>query len=283
MIRRSCPRIGVTPRALPGKDRRPAGSGIKKLISWNVNGIRAVEKKGFTDIVAEMDADILAIQETKAHPDQLSQELKAIDGYESYWHSAERKGYSGVAVYSRLKPRQVTYGLGSESGNLPGYVVLTAGRGSSGGATLYQSGFLPSSYAGVLFRNEGDAVLNLSNPQGVTDDLQRKTLSTIKSLNQRRYQEVHDPEITSRIGRASTATRSRLPGTREERRDAPPGSFGSFGHRWTACRPRVGRDLHDVGPRLLRRSSGGSGVPRLAEHFVTDGRVPSRRTRQRLG
>lgn len=93
----------------------------------------------------------------------------------------------------------VTYGLGSESENLPGYVVLTAGRGSSGGATLYQSGFLPSSYAGVLFRNEGDPVLNLSNPHGVHQELQQKTLSAIKQLNQTRYHEVHDPEITSRI------------------------------------------------------------------------------------
>jgi hypothetical protein len=61
----------------------------------------------------------------------------------------------------------LTYGLGSESRNLPGYVVLTAGRGSSGGATLYQSGFLPSTYGGVLFRNQGEPVLNLTNPRGI--------------------------------------------------------------------------------------------------------------------
>ena len=61
----------------------------------------------------------------------------------------------------------INYGLGSESNNLPGYVVLTAGRGSSGGATLYQSGFLPSSYGGVLFRNQGEPVLNLANPAGL--------------------------------------------------------------------------------------------------------------------
>jgi hypothetical protein len=59
----------------------------------------------------------------------------------------------------------LTYGLGSESQNLPGYVVLTAGRGSSGGATLWQSGFLPSVHAGVLFRNQGEPVLNLENPE----------------------------------------------------------------------------------------------------------------------
>ena len=104
----------------------------------------------------------------------------------------------------------VTYGLGSESENLPGYVVLTAGRGSSGGATLYQSGFLPSSYAGVLFRNEGDPVLNLSNPRGVPDEIQQQTLRTINSLNQHRYQEVHDPEITSRIASYELASRMQL-------------------------------------------------------------------------
>ena len=104
----------------------------------------------------------------------------------------------------------VTYGLGSESENLPGYVVLTAGRGSSGGATLYQSGFLPSSYAGVLFRNEGDPVLNLSNPQGINDHLQQETLHAIKRLNQQRYQEVHDPEIQSRIASYELASRMQL-------------------------------------------------------------------------
>jgi len=104
----------------------------------------------------------------------------------------------------------VTYGLGSESKNLPGYVVLTAGRGSSGGATLYQSGFLPSSYAGVLFRNEGDPVLNLSNPRGINDTLQQQTLGALRRLNQQRYQEVHDPEITSRIASYELASRMQL-------------------------------------------------------------------------
>jgi hypothetical protein len=75
----------------------------------------------------------------------------------------------------------VLYGLGSESQNLPGYVVLTAGRGSSGGATLWQSGFLPSIYAGVRFRNEGEPVLNLSNPPGLPAEyhLQRLALSLV--------------------------------------------------------------------------------------------------------
>lgn len=101
----------------------------------------------------------------------------------------------------------LTYGLGSESRNLPGYVVLTAGRGSSGGATLYQSGFLPSSYGGVLFRNQGEPVLNLTNPRGIPPELQRAGLDVLRSANQRRYQEVHDPEIASRIASYELASR----------------------------------------------------------------------------
>ena len=101
----------------------------------------------------------------------------------------------------------INYGLGSISQNLPGYVVLTAGRGSSGGATLWQSGFLPSNYAGVLFRNSGEPVLNLQNPAGLPPQLQRAGLNALKHLNQQRYQEVHDPEIASRIANYELANR----------------------------------------------------------------------------
>ena len=101
----------------------------------------------------------------------------------------------------------LNYGLGSESKDLPGYVVLTAGRGSSGGATLYQSGFLPSSYGGVLFRNQGEPVLNLANPSGLPPELQRAGLDVLARVNDRRYQEVHDPEIASRIANYELAHR----------------------------------------------------------------------------
>jgi hypothetical protein len=101
----------------------------------------------------------------------------------------------------------ITYGLGSDSQNLPGYVVLTAGRGTSGGASLYQSGFLPSSYGGVLFRNQGEPILNLENPPGLSAVLQREGLDALRDLNQRRYQEVHDPEIASRIANYELASR----------------------------------------------------------------------------
>jgi len=118
VIQDQCPRIGVTPRKIksPQRDSRPSRdrqNGIKTMISWNVNGIRAVEKRGFTDIVKTLSPDIFAIQETKAQPDQLSGELLNIDGYTSYWHSAARKGYAGVAVYTKEKPLRVINGLGN--------------------------------------------------------------------------------------------------------------------------------------------------------------------------
>jgi hypothetical protein len=101
----------------------------------------------------------------------------------------------------------ITYGLGSESKNLPGYIVLTAGRGSSGGATLWQSGFLPSVYSGVLFRNQGDPVLNLKTPGGIPDALQRKGLDVLGQVNRARFEAVHDPEIASRIASYELAFR----------------------------------------------------------------------------
>ena len=101
----------------------------------------------------------------------------------------------------------LTYGLGSESQNLPGYVVLTAGRGSSGGATLWQSGFLPSVYSGVRFRNEGDPVLNLGNPDGLPPELQRAGLDALREVNQSRYNTMRDPEIASRIASYELAFR----------------------------------------------------------------------------
>lgn len=101
----------------------------------------------------------------------------------------------------------INYGLGSLSNDLPGYVVLTAGRGSSGGATLWQSGFLPSTYTGVLFRSKGEPVLNLSNPKGLPPELQRDGLDTLRAINQDRYERIRDPEIASRIASYELASR----------------------------------------------------------------------------
>ncbi len=91
------------------------------------------------------------------------------------------------------------YGLGSESQDLPGYVVLTSAKGTSGGASNYGSGFLPSMYGGVPFRNAGDPVLYLSNPKGVDAETQRASLDTLGRLNQLAEQTIGDPEIAARI------------------------------------------------------------------------------------
>jgi hypothetical protein len=101
----------------------------------------------------------------------------------------------------------LAYGLGSESQNLPGYVVLSAGRGTSGGASLWQSGFLPSVYAGVLFRNQGEPVLNLTNPGGLPPALQRKGLDALREINDEHYRAIGDPEINSRIASYELAFR----------------------------------------------------------------------------
>lgn len=86
-----------------------------KLISWNVNGLRAVHKKGRFDDLMKLDADIIGIQETKCTPDQLSEEIVYPKGYFSFFDSAkERKGYSGVAVYTKIQPEHVEYGLGND-------------------------------------------------------------------------------------------------------------------------------------------------------------------------
>lgn len=79
-----------------------------KILSWNVNGIRAVEKKGFIEYVKNSGYDIIGIQETKAQPDQLNQELLNIEGYKSYFKWAEKKGYSGVAIYTKEEPLEVS-------------------------------------------------------------------------------------------------------------------------------------------------------------------------------
>ncbi len=101
----------------------------------------------------------------------------------------------------------LNYGLGTASRDLPGYVVLTSGRGASGGASNWTSGFLPSTYQGVLFRNKGEPVLNLNNPGGVSMEMQKKGLETLSSLNQARYERIRDPEIASRISSYELAYR----------------------------------------------------------------------------
>ncbi|WP_020467810.1 DUF1501 domain-containing protein [Zavarzinella formosa] len=101
----------------------------------------------------------------------------------------------------------LNYGLGSESKNLPGYVVLSAGRGTSGGTSNWGSGFLPTTFAGTLFRNQGEPVLNLSNPTGLNDAMQAKTIEAVRDLNGIRHAGIGDPEINSRIASYELAHR----------------------------------------------------------------------------
>jgi len=95
-----------------------------KLISWNVNGIRAAEKKGFLDWLAQCQADVVALQETKASPEQLSPALLNPPGYQSAWNSAEKKGYSGTVTYSRQAPSKVLTGLNERRFDTEGRVLI---------------------------------------------------------------------------------------------------------------------------------------------------------------
>ena len=91
-----------------------------KLISWNVNGIRAAITKGFNDFFENVDADIFCIQETKMQPGQAKIEFK---GYKQYWNSAEKKGYSGTAVFTKIEPIDVKYGIGIKEHDNEGRVI----------------------------------------------------------------------------------------------------------------------------------------------------------------
>lgn len=92
-----------------------------KLISWNVNGIRAAIRKGFIDFVKKTNPDIICVQETKAHPEQVDLVLDAYPYH--FWNSAEKKGYSGTAIFSKTKPLSESYGLGKEEHDNEGRVI----------------------------------------------------------------------------------------------------------------------------------------------------------------
>ena len=91
-----------------------------KFISWNVNGLRAVMKKGFPEIFKELDADVFCLQETKLQEGQLSMDLP---GYEQYWNYADKKGYSGTAVFTRIKPLSAAYGMGIDEHDHEGRLI----------------------------------------------------------------------------------------------------------------------------------------------------------------
>lgn len=122
-----CPQLGVTPRKVPRQkqvvNRKMNKTTTRKLVSWNVNGLRAALQKGFLDVFHELDADIFALQEIKALPDQLPDNALNIDGYLAYWYPARKKGYSGTAVYTRQKPLDVIYGLDNHTFDNEGRVL----------------------------------------------------------------------------------------------------------------------------------------------------------------
>lgn len=91
-----------------------------KLISWNVNGIRACVNKGFKEFFEKINADIFCIQETKCQPEQIELEFPK---YKSYWNSAEKKGYSGTAVFTKIEPISVTYGIGKKEHDKEGRII----------------------------------------------------------------------------------------------------------------------------------------------------------------
>lgn len=127
VIAHLCPRIGVTLRILPNgatkrAEKRAVPEGLR-LVSWNVNGLRAILKKGFLDALHQLNPDIIGLQEIKALPDQLPEELRRIEGYHAYWYPARRKGYSGTAVYSRQEPLRVIYGIDDQRFDVEGRVL----------------------------------------------------------------------------------------------------------------------------------------------------------------
>jgi exodeoxyribonuclease III len=95
-----------------------------RIYSWNVNGIRAVQKKGFADWINTSEGDIFCLQETKIQPDQLTDEIANINGFKSHWFSAQRKGYSSVAIYTSIEPIKIIKGFNKQIYDSEGRVIF---------------------------------------------------------------------------------------------------------------------------------------------------------------
>ena len=122
-----CPRIGVTPRKIPAavvpaQQKREAEEGLR-IVSWNVNGLRAAIKKGFFDSLHSLAPDVIGLQEIKAMPEQLPEEILNMPDYHAYWFPAQKKGYSGTAVFSRQEPLRVLYGIEEQRFDSEGRVL----------------------------------------------------------------------------------------------------------------------------------------------------------------
>lgn len=123
-------------------------------------------------------------------------------------HPGQLAMNTGVPMFGRpTMGAWLNYGLGSVSNSLPGYVVLNAGVGGSGGTSNWSSGFLPTTYQGVLFRNQGEPVLNLTSPEGISSEVQAHTIKALRELNSQHHRTVLDPEINSRIAAYELAFR----------------------------------------------------------------------------
>lgn len=107
-----CPKIGVTPRQIRGQVSSETSMDGLRLVSWNVNGLRAALKNGFAEAVARLQPDVLALQEIKVQPEQLADAESLLPGYTGFWFPAQKKGYSGTAIFSKIPPLQVFQGMG---------------------------------------------------------------------------------------------------------------------------------------------------------------------------
>ena len=99
-----------------------------RMLSWNVNGIRAISRKGFIEWMLKEDADIVCLQETKAMPEQLDEELVNPLGYNAYFSAAEKKGYSGTVTFTKKKPKKVLHGIGEARFDSEGRMVVAEYR-----------------------------------------------------------------------------------------------------------------------------------------------------------
>lgn len=143
-----------------------------KIISYNVNGIRAALKKGFADWLQEENPDIICLQETKANEDQVETNLISDLGYHLYWFSAEKKGYSGVAIFTKQKPDKVVYGIGIEKYDFEGRTI----RADFGDFTLINS-YFPSGTTGTI--RQDYKMEYLSDVQKYVDELKKERQNII--------------------------------------------------------------------------------------------------------
>ncbi|HIJ89239.1 MAG: exodeoxyribonuclease III [Desulfobulbaceae bacterium] len=143
---------------------------MRRFVSWNVNGLRAVEKKGFVEIIAGLDADLVALQEIKALPEQLPETVRTIPGYTAYLFSAQKKGYAGVATYTREEPLSVLYGIDHTDHDYEGRVL-----------TLEFGDFF---FVNAYFPNAQHGLVRMDYKLRFNNDLQAfvKTLAEQKSV-----------------------------------------------------------------------------------------------------